>query len=231
MEKRHRLIVLPSERYAQAAAELLAERLASAAAARGAAHIALSGGGTPGPVYTCLAGLAVPWERVHVWFGDERRVPPDDPDSNYRMVKETLLDRVQLEIDVHRLRGELADGERAAQEYEAELPDALDIALLGMGEDAHTASLFPGSPALRERVRRVLAVAGPPGGHGRLTLTPPALRSARERIVLVAGEAKAEVLREVLATEPDPMRRPVQLALDGLWIADEAAAARLPGEP
>lgn len=229
MEMYERWIVLPGERFAQGAAHLLGQRLARRATEQGAVHVALSGGATPAPVYERLAGLELPWERIHVWFGDERRVPPDHADSNYRMVKETLLDRLPVEIEVHRLRGELEDGERAAAEYEAALPEVLDIALLGMGSDAHTASLFPGSPALREPARRVLAVAGPEGGHPRLTLTPPALRAARERIVLVAGDEKADMLREVFTTEPDPIRRPVQLALDGLWILDDAVAARLPG--
>lgn len=223
------LIVVPTDAFAETAARWIAERITRAVRRRGVATVALAGGGTPRPVYERLAGMEVPWSAVHLFFGDERRVPPDDPASNYRMVRESLLDAIGGAVHVHRMRGEDADGAAAADAYEAGLPPSLDVVVLGMGDDAHTASLFPGSAALTEQERRVVAVAGPAGGPPRLTLTPVAIGSARDRVVLVAGASKAAVLAEVLGSSPDPLRRPVQTALNGTWIVDAAAAGRLGG--
>lgn len=222
------LIVTSRAAFADTAAGWIADRIEMAARARGSVSVALAGGSTPAPVYARLARLPIPWQRVHLFFGDERRVPPDDPASNFRLVRETLLDALDTPPSaVHRMRGEDADGDAAAATYEAELPPILDLVILGIGEDGHTASLFPGSAAVRERRRRVVAVEGPSGGPARLTLTPVALAAARERLVLVRGAGKAPVVREIFRTPPDPVRRPAQLVLDGTWILDDAAAAQL----
>lgn len=197
---------------------------------RSGAHcsLALSGGETPRPVYQRLAAeLPEPeaWSRVEIYFADERCVPPGDPASNYRMARETLLDLLpSAPARVRRMEGERSDREAAARAYEALLPERLDILVLGLGADGHIASLFPGSPALAETQRRVLAVTTPKPPPERLTITPPVIHAARLTIGLVAGADKAEALARAL-DDPDPT--PARLARGGLWIVDTAAAARL----
>jgi 6-phosphogluconolactonase len=165
---------------------------------------------------------------VHIFFGDERAVPPDHADSNYRMAKESLLDRVAIPpAQVHRIQAESADREAAARAYEALLPDAIDVLVLGIGEDGHTASLFPGSAALRETERRVLPVVGPKPPPERLTITPPVVLSARHRIVLAAGSGKADAIARALDGPWDPEKTPIQLAKRGAWFVDPPAAAKL----
>ena len=195
-------------------------------------HIALSGGSTPGRAYELAAELHPDWRPdVHLWFGDDRAVPPGDERSNYRLAKETLLDRLTLQPQVHRIRGELG-AEEAAALYDGELRDVtLDLALNGIGTDGHTASLFPGSPALAERQRR--AVAADPGLEPfvpRVTLTPPVFAQARLLIYLVTGEAKAEAARRALAAAPSP-ETPASLVRgrETIAILDRAAASQLPG--
>jgi 6-phosphogluconolactonase len=185
----------------EAAARSAAERLAAVAAAGG--HIALSGGSTPALAYR-LAALA-DWSRAHLWWGDDRCVPPDDERSNYRLAKESLLDRVTAQPDVHRIRGELPADEAAAL-YDRELEGVvLDLALNGLGPDGHTASLFPGSAAVDVVDRR--AVAAPAGFEpfvDRVTMTIPVLNASRSVLFLVTGADKAEVVRRAFAGPPDP---------------------------
>lgn len=228
---------------AETAAGLIARLLAAAAAARGRARLALAGGRTPEACYRLLAEEPhrgrIPWEALEVFWGDERCVPPEAPESNYRMAAQALLDRVPIPPGgVHRMRGELPP-EAAAREYEEGLrrafpgsggPPRLDLLLLGLGPDAHTASLFPGTAALRERERWVAAARVEPLGW-RLTLTPPMLNAAREVLFLVAGADKAEAVRAVLEGSRDPDRYPGQLVEppDGrvTWLLDGPAASRL----
>jgi 6-phosphogluconolactonase len=176
----------------------LATEAAAAIVALRPRSLALAGGSTPRPVYERLAAAALPWSEIDVWFGDERCVPPDDPDSNYRMAHEALLAHVAARV--HRMPGETCD----ALAYERELTRVygdgvprLDLALLGLGDDGHTASLFPGDPALEERDRLVAHVQR--ADHARLTLTLPVLSAASVAIFLVAGERKREPLRRLLA--------------------------------
>jgi 6-phosphogluconolactonase len=144
------------------------------------------------------------------------------------MAKAALFDRITIPSQrVHRMQGELADRHAAALAYEQELPERLDVVVLGIGEDAHTASLFPGSDALLEEQRRVLPVIGPKPPPERLSLTPPALRSARLRVVLCSGAGKAEPVRRALEDPLDIVSTPIQLARDGVWFLDQAAAALL----
>ena len=163
------------------AAGWLALEVTRAIAERGRCALSLPGGRTPEPVYRELAaGSSVDWTRVDVFFGDERAVPPDHPDSNYRMVHAALLSRVPIPVaQVHRMEAERTDRESAAREYERLLPPRLDVLLLGMGADGHTASLFPGAAALDERQRRVVAVVGAKPPAERLTITPPVIEDAR----------------------------------------------------
>jgi len=196
--------------------------------ARGRVTLALSGGSTPAPVYRLLAELVPEWTAVELFFCDERCVPPDHEDSSYRLVRESLLEHIPgAAARIHRMQGELADRDAAARDYEALLPDALDLLILGVGEDGHTASLFPGHEALDETERRVLHVVGPKPPADRLTLTPPALRAARRSVVLARGAGKAEIVGRVLEGPLDPASLPAQLVRDGAWILDTAAAAAL----
>lgn len=191
----------------------LAQRAREAIAARGRFSIALAGGNTPRPIYEALARESLEWSRVHVYFGDERCVPPEHARSNYKMAREALLDRVPIPAgNVNRMRGELPP-EEAAQSYAQELEPVLDVVLLGLGDDGHTASLFPGLTAVREATRRVVAeqVTIPSGPEWRLTLTPPALNAARHVAFAVAGKGKAAILAQVLEGPRDISRLPSQV--------------------
>jgi len=211
------------------AADWLARELAGAIAARGSCALALAGGRTPEPVYRELASDSrVAWSRVDVFFSDERAVPPDDPESNYRMVRLALLSRVPIPPgQVHRMEAERRDRDAAAMEYERILPRRLDILLLGMGADGHTASLFPGSAALDERDRRVIPVVGAKAPAARLTITPPVIEAARTVAVIAAGADKAAMVAHAVEGPIAPKEVPAQLARRGVWLLDRAAAARL----
>jgi 6-phosphogluconolactonase len=157
-------------------------------------------------------------------------VPPDHPDSNYRMAQETLFARVPIPAErIHRPEAERLDREAAALAYEKLLPPALDLVVLGIGEDGHTASLFPGSPALEPSERLCVAVVGPKPPPERLSLTPRALSEARVLLMLASGAGKAEAVARALEGEWDPRKTPSQLARRGEWILDRAAAAKLRG--
>jgi 6-phosphogluconolactonase len=193
-------------------------------------HIAVGGGTTVGRAYELAAGLLPDWPReVHVWFGDERAVPPSDERSNYRLVRESLLDRLRTQPTVHRIHGELG-AENAAELYDRELDGVtVDLALNGIGADGHTASLFPGAPALDERVRRAVAAeAGLEPFVERVTLTAPVFASTRLLVYLVTGEAKAEAVRRALADEPSA-ETPASLirGVETIAILDAAAASQL----
>lgn len=210
-----------------------ARRVAEAVrAGSGEFRLALAGGSTPRDLYRRLAGQNLPWTRVQLFWGDERCVPPDDPESNYRMAREALLQAIPIPpANVHRIAGERPPAE-AAQAYAQELAgcgDGLDLAIQGLGAEGHTASLFPDSPALRSE-RTVEAVFVAKLGAWRITLTPRLLAAAATVMFVVAGEDKAEAVRSVLTGAHDPRRLPAQ-ALRGarcVWLLDRAAAAGLP---
>jgi 6-phosphogluconolactonase len=214
---------------APAAARFLADRLRETGRTLKSVSLALAGGTTPRDMHIALAAIAdVPWNLVHVYFGDERCVPPDHPDSNYRMARESLLDRVAIPPgNIHRPVAESPDRDRAARDYETELPDELDIVVLGIGEDGHTASLFPGSPALDESARRYLPVIGPKPPPERLTLTPLALAAAGLIVMLAKGEGKADAVTRALEGNWEPRATPAQLARSGVWFVDKGAAKTL----
>lgn len=206
------------------AGELLAE------AARRGGHIALSGGSTPRPAYEHAARLAPDWSRVEVWWADERCVPPDDERSNYRLVRESLLDRLDRKPAIeHRVLGELSPNE-AADAYDAELRGVVfDLALLGIGPDAHTASLFPNDPALDELGRRAAAVARP--DVDRVTATIPQLNASETVLFLIIGEEKADAVARSFSAPPDPAT-PAGLVRSAsgktIVLLDRTAADRLP---
>ncbi len=232
---------------APALASLLAERFVALARAavreRGAFRVALAGGTTPAQAYRLVADQDLPWSQVHVFWGDERPVPPDHPDSNYRMAEEALLRRVPLpDGNVHRMAGEAQDLEAAAAEYAVDLahafgipmaedPPRFDLVLLGMGAEGHTASLFPDSPVLESHAW-VAAPFVPQLGMRRLTLTPWVLNAARAVIFGVGGESKAAALRAVLGSPRQPARYPAQAVAPRVgtleWVL-EAPLARAAG--
>jgi len=214
---------------ARKAAGWLDIEVSNAIAERGWCALGLAGGRTPEPVYRELAsGSSSDWQQVHVFFGDERGVPPDHPDSNYRMVHLALLSRVPIPAaQIHRMEAERSDREAAAREYERELPPRLDVLVLGMGADGHTVSLFPGSPALDERRRLVVPVVGTKPPAERLTITPPVIEAARKVAVIATGDDKAAMVARAIEGPFAPTAVPVQLARRGVWFLDQAAAARL----
>jgi 6-phosphogluconolactonase len=225
-------MVVDRKGYDQAAAEWLSSSINRAVASRGRCSIGLCGGSTPQPVYRALAREpfrgAVRWDAVWVYFGDERAVPPDDPESNYGTAREALLSRVPVPPQqIFRMAAERADREIAAAEYSRLLPEQLDILMLGAGGDGHTASLFPGSPALDEAVRRVVPVIGPKPPAARLTITPPVIAGSREVLVLVTGKDKAAIVARALQGPFAPRNLPVQLAREGTWLLDRDAASGL----
>lgn len=224
--------IAPQGAFEAFAAERLAGLLESLAAGpTETISLVLAGGRTPRGVYRILARESgLPWARVEVFFGDERAVPPTDVHSNYRMARESLLDRVPIPPGrVHRMRADEMDLDEAARAYALLLPETPDLVLLGIGMDGHTASLFPGAPTLREADRRVVPSVSPRPPRGRLTITPPVLREARHLVVLAAGSTKAAPVAQALEGSWDPSRCPAQLALRGHWILDAAAASGLPG--
>jgi 6-phosphogluconolactonase len=222
------VVSTPSE-LARPAAEWLELEMARAIAGRGACALCLAGGRTPEPVYRELASASsIDWTRVDVFFGDERAVPPDHPDSNYLMVNRVLLSRVPVPAgQVHRMEAERSDRDAAAREYERLLPPQLDILVLGMGPDGHTASLFPGSAALDERQRLVLPVIGAKPPPQRLTITPPVIEAARRVAVIATGGDKAAMVARAIEGPLAPKDVPVQLARRGTWFLDQAATGRI----
>jgi len=222
---------------AGAAAERFVAASTEAIRVRGRFLVALSGGSTPRATYALLAtgpfAGRVDWTRVHVLWGDERCVPPDHPESNYRMAREVLLDKVPLPSEnVHRIRGE-CPLEEAATAYQAELEALLgskgriDLVFLGMGADGHVASLFPDEPALEEQERLVVAVASKGARLARVTLALPAINAARQVVFLVAGRAKTVPLAHVFASEPLPAGRVHPLQGQLVWLVDREAAQGL----
>jgi 6-phosphogluconolactonase len=224
------LVVVPTPaELALPAAEWLVLEVTRAVDERGTCALCLAGGRTPEPAYRALAAASsIDWQKVDVFFGDERAVPPDHPDSNYLMVYRALLSRVPVPAgQVHRMKAELSDREAAAWEYERSLPPRLDILVLGMGSDGHTASLFPGSAALDERHRMVVPVVGPKPPAERLTITPPVIESAQRVAVMAIGRDKAAMVARAIEGPLAPKEVPVQLARRGSWFLDQAAASSL----
>ncbi len=239
------------EELARGAVEEIVETGGRAVSSQGRFSLALAGGSTPRAAYELLAtelhAHRLDWSRTTVFWGDERCVSPDHPDSNYGMAKRALLDRVPIpDSNIYRIRGEI-DPTTAAEQYEAILQTSFtapsgqsgssssaprfDLILLGMGADGHTAALFPGTQALQEKERWVRAEFVDTLKTWRVTLTPPLINSAARVVFLVSGAEKSDRLREVLKGPFRPDLLPAQIVLpaDGevLWLVDEAAAALL----
>jgi 6-phosphogluconolactonase len=238
------LIVSPSmEALMLTAATGIVDAAKREVAQKGTFSLALSGGSTPRMLYELLArpdmAAEMPWDHTQIFWGDERHVGPDDPESNYRMAREALLDKVPIpQANVHRIPAELANAETVAVAYEDELRRAFglepgewprfDLILLGMGDDGHTASLFPHTQALHETKRLVVANPVPKLQTTRITLALPVINNAERIWFLIAGGTKAGILRQVLEGSADPETYPAQLInpVDGeLFLLLDATAA------
>ena len=228
--------VLPdSSALIQRSLEIILPRIQAAIEQRGLCTIALSGGGTPKPLYEAIATQALPWDKIHVFWGDERYVPPDHPESNQRMAREAWLDQVNIPpTNIHPMLTDEADPAVAARKHEEHLQEffkeqvaefpALDLILLGIGDDAHTASLFPHTEALQVRDR--LITVGNKDGQPRITFTVPLINQARCVIFLIAGASKQAALAQIFAPKADPMTYPARLIQpqgDLWWLLDAAA--------
>jgi 6-phosphogluconolactonase len=228
--------VIRTKNFAAEAADFILDRAHKAIGERNEFRIALSGGNTPRPVYTRLAtiGRDLPWDRARITFGDERCVPPDDPQSNFRMARETLFVPAAIpEESIARMRGEI-DPQIATQEYEDYL-DLLatqrgediyrhDLILLGLGGDGHTASLFPDTIGLEETTRRVVANFVPKFNSWRLTFTFPLINHARQVCFLVNATKNADLIERVLRGDPQlPASRVKATAGDVTWILGQSS--------
>lgn len=232
LKRKYLVIVDDPARFSRAAAEWIAGKINDIVASKERCALALAGGETPRPIYVLLARpdfrQKIEWHKIDFYFGDERCVPPDHPDSNYRMAHESLFSRLPIDpLQIKRIHAEIPDRDQAAAAYESELPPKLDLILLGMGNDGHTASLFPGSPALNEKKRLVLAVKISKPPLWRISIAPPVIANARSVLVMVSGKSKAAMVARAFQGPFDPREVPVQLALDGTWIIDKPAAAEL----
>lgn len=218
-----RKIVEP-EAFVDAAVNWIRERILQVLEDAEQCHLMLAGGGTPMPIYERLAKVPdLPWSRIVIYFGDERCVPPLTPENNAHMAISHLFpEGVPDGVTVHRMCGE-EEPDQAALAYESILPAQIDVLLLGMGEDGHTASIFPGSAALDEERRRVMPVIGNKPPLQRLTITPPVIRAARHLLVLARGEEKADAVRWALHDGSVP----AGLAAAGDWLLDKGAGRYL----
>lgn len=245
----HPLHIAPDARQlVRAVAEDIVQAAEEAVRESGRFTFVLSGGSTPADLYRLLANdretfrARLPWPKIHFFWGDERHVPPDHAESNFRMARETLLAHVPVPEDhIHRIPAEDPDAGRAAAEYERTLRGffatdgegwpRFDFVLMGLGPDAHTASWFPGNPTVHERSRWVVAPWVEKHDTFRITMTPPVINRAARIVFVVSGEGKAEAVRAVLEGERDVDRYPAQAARAAggalLWWVDAAAAALL----
>jgi 6-phosphogluconolactonase len=247
MSQETRYVYADADVLAQAAAAEVMRLAQRSIVERGLFTLSLAGGSTPKKLYNLLAHDAAyrdfPWEKTHLFFGDERHVPPHDAESNYLMVKTSLLSTGLVpEKNVHRIRAELPDANQAAADYEVELHSffhaglrlggapQFDLVLLGMGPDGHTASLFPGSKGLEEKTRWVIANPVEKFKTDRITFTYPVLNAARVVLLLVAGADKAPMLRQVFGDTRGtyPVERVEPRDGVKVWMLDQAAAAELP---
>jgi 6-phosphogluconolactonase len=249
MSQETRQVYSDADALAKAGAVELLRLAQESVSERGIFTLALAGGSTPRKLYTLLATdpefRAFPWHETHLFFGDERHVPPSHLDSNYLMVSNTLLSSGLVPAaNVHRVRAEMQDANAGALDYDVEVhsfftpgmrTDSLprfDVILLGMGPDGHTASLFPGSKALEEKERWVVANWVEKFNSARITFTFPVINAASNILLLIAGADKADMLHEVLVSNRDVEKYPVQKVkpVNGakVWMLDRAAAAKLP---
>jgi 6-phosphogluconolactonase len=230
------ITVVDVARLAETAAERLTARIEATLRERDTAWVSLTGGTTPRATYEALADPDRPWRHridwshLHLFWGDERYVPPDHPDSNFGMASHALVQHVPIPAaHVHRIRAELADPQQAAAAYARELPDTFDVMLLGLGSDCHIASIFPGHA--RDDAAQSVAVTIAPDGQKRITLTPAVILKSRSIVVLAAGANKAAAVAAAVDGPLDVVRFPGQLLREAgkrvEWILDADAARAL----
>jgi 6-phosphogluconolactonase len=240
-------ILADASSIAQTAAAEFLEAARQAVSEKGSFSVALAGGSTPKALYGLLATnpllqAKVPWGKIQFFFGDERHVPPEDAESNFRMAEEAMLSKAPVDPrQVHRIKGEKRNAAQAAEEYEQDLRASFrlqagqfprfDLVLLGMGPEGHTASLFPGTKALKEERRLVVSNWVGKFYTDRITFTPPVLNNASRVIFMVHGEEKAPALKAVLEGPFEPEQLPAQIIhpTQGkvLWLVDPSAASML----
>jgi len=240
-------ILADANSIAQTAAEEFLEAARQAVSEKGSFSVALAGGSTPKALYGLLATnpllqAKVPWSKIQFFFGDERHVPPNDAESNFRMAEEAMLGKAPVDPkQVHRIKGEKRNAAQAAEEYEQDLHASFrlqagefprfDLVLLGMGPEGHTASLFPGTKALKEERRLVVSNWVGKFYTDRITFTPPVLNNAARVIFMVHGEEKAPALKAVLEGPYEPEQLPAQIVQPKqgkvLWLVDPSAASML----
>jgi 6-phosphogluconolactonase len=240
-------ILADANSIAQTAAAEFLEAARQAVSEKGSFSVALAGGSTPKALYGLLATnpllqAKVPWSKIQFFFGDERHVPPNDAESNFRMAEEAMLGKAPVDPkQVHRIKGEKRNAAQAAEEYEQDLRASFrlqagqfprfDLVLLGMGPEGHTASLFPGTKALKEERRLVVSNWVGKFYTDRITFTPPVLNNAARVIFMVHGEEKAPALKAVLEGPYEPEQLPAQIVQPEqgkvLWLVDPSAASML----
>jgi 6-phosphogluconolactonase len=240
-------ILADANSIAQTAAAEFLEVAQQAVSEKGSFSVALAGGSTPKALYSLLATnpllqAKVPWSKIQFFFGDERHVPPTDEESNFRMAEEAMLGKAPVDAkQVHRIKGEKRNAAQAAEEYEQDLRASFrlqagefprfDLVLLGMGPEGHTASLFPGTKALKEERRLVVSNWVGKFYTDRITFTPPVLNNAARVIFMVHGEEKAPALKAVLEGPYEPEQLPAQMIQPKqgkvLWLVDPSAASML----
>ncbi len=239
---RRQLLVFPPKQLAAAAAERIAFLIRETLNSQEQFNMALSGGSTPRKLYEVLANppyrFELPWAKVHLFWGDERCVPPEHADSNYRMAYEALIKKIDIpKTNIHRMPAEAKDPRQGAMAYEQTLakhfktsntPPSLDLILLGLGNDGHTASLFPETPALKETKQWVVANPIPQLKTTRLTLTLPVINQGKHLIFLVSGRDKAKTIKEIFQKTDKPERLPAQMVHptsgELTWMLDEDAS-------
>lgn len=212
-----------AKEWATSSSELIQSSVVKVLAQQGHCAVMLTGGRSAERLYTAWSvspGFSQ-MQGVQFYFGDERCVPPYHQNSNYGLAMRTLFRRgIPVGASVHRMEADLLDRDLAARSYEGALPEQLDVMLLGVGEDGHIASLFPGSPQMHETARRVLPVTGPKLPCERLTIAPAVIAGAQLIFVLAQGFAKAAVLSSIISAEGDPSTTPARLVLDATWLLD-----------
>ena len=228
--------VLPTQKeLTERSLTVVLEKMQTAISERGQSTITIAGGGTPKPLYEAIASQSLPWEKIHVFWGDERYVPPDHPDSNQKMARQAWLDQVNFpEENIHPMPTEAGDPAADAEKYEAQLQNffqvsagefpVFDIILLGIGDDGHTASLFPHTEVLKVRDR--LVSVGNKDGNPRLTFTAPLINHSRCVLFLVAGAGKQTAVKQIFAPKADEMSYPARLIQPSgelWWLLDRAA--------
>lgn len=226
-----KIVILQPDVFAAGAAAIVVAEVAAALqrATQRSISLMLAGGSTPRDVYREIAKIdGMPWDRIDLFFGDERAVPPDHQDSNFGMAQDTLIGPLGLRAEkMHRMEAERPDLDTAARDYERGLPDRVDILLLGIGADGHTASLFPASPLLTILDRDIGSAESLAHEHRRMTILPRVIQRASSCIVLAAGAAKAEAVACALDARSTLEDCPAALARQAIWVLDRDAASQL----